>query len=355
MKDDLAQSLLAHIMQWDAAKLNDERFRIQLLADLKYDDYQKYSQGMRYVESLALWLKNFDVDDRSIMYNFIKENLIYISEGQMRNLVENAYLFHIMPILLNKAKYFALNKKKGSNQEENKKLYNEVVKTSLFLGLSDGSHIDVFRRANPGLSNEQICVYYDLSEDKTKEMFKTSTENICLSNSIFLLDDFSGSGISFIRKENAEWKGKIVKFLRRLNDYDISVNAIDIHILLYVSTQKAIKYINEQLEIYTKDNSISKRWTAESIQTVNPITCNQEVSFLLKKYYDAFSLSRIEDVHYKKGNIREPYMGFDCCSLPVVLFHNTPNNSFPIIWCDYRSTPLYRGLFPRVTRHKEEV
>jgi hypothetical protein len=37
---------------------------LQLLADYKYDSYQRFGPGKRFVESLALWLKQFDPEDR---------------------------------------------------------------------------------------------------------------------------------------------------------------------------------------------------------------------------------------------------------------------------------------------------
>jgi hypothetical protein len=354
MKDELAEKLLANIMEWDAETLATERYYIQLFADLKYDDYQKYSQGMRYVESLALWLKNFEIADREMMYSFIKNNLIYISEGQMRNLVESAYSFYIMPVLINKAKAINCNNEENS-VIKNKELYSNIVRNTLFLGLSDGSHIDIFRRVNPNLSNEQICVYYDLSKDRINEMFNNNKgKNVLTDNTIFLLDDFSGSGISFIRRENDEWKGKIVKFINRLKDYEISIENIDIYILLYIATEKAIKYINEQLEIYLNEHKIIKKWKADMIQIVTSIDCSKEIIELFKKYYEKYSMSEIEDTHYKKGDVSEPFMGFNCGKLPVVLSHNTPNNTFPVIWFEpLVSSYKYRGLFPRVTRHKE--
>lgn len=162
MKDDLAQKLLANVMKWDEERLNKERFFVQLLASIKYDYYQRYSQGMRYVESLALWLRNFNPEEREGMYNFIKKNLIYISGEQMRHLVESAYPFYIMPELLKKAK---TNAQGGGNNtlQQNKDIFNKIVSTSLFFGLSDGSHIDLFRRASADLSHEQIGIYYDIS------------------------------------------------------------------------------------------------------------------------------------------------------------------------------------------------
>jgi hypothetical protein len=352
MKDELAEKLLVNIMNWDADTLSTERYYIQLFADLKYDDYQKYSQGMHYVESLALWLKNFDYKDRELMYNFIKNNLIYISEGQMRNLVESAYQFHIMPVLINKAKSIK-NKDDENSIEANKKIYYSIVENTIFLGLSDGSHIDIFRRANPNLSNERISVYYDLSEDRINKMFNSKEEK-AFDSTVFLLDDFTGSGISFIRKENEKWKGKIVKFINRLIDYKIQVENIDIYVLLYTATEKAIKYINEQMEIYLNEQKINKKWKADMIQIVSPFDCDKMISELFKNYYIKYSMSQIEDEHYKKGDISEPYMGFNCGKLPVVLSHNTPNNTFPVIWyAPLDSSRKFRGLFPRVSRHKE--
>ena len=63
----------------------------------------------------------------------------------------------------------------------------------------------------------------------------------------------------------------------------------------------------------------------------------------MNEYFD----HKIVDSHYKKGKYDNPYLGFDECSLPLVIYHNTPNNSFPIIWAGEKA------LFPRVTRHKD--
>jgi len=41
---------------------------------------------------------------------------------------------------------------------------------SLFLGLSDGSHTDVFRRANPHLQNEQVRQSHELTAERAKDL-----------------------------------------------------------------------------------------------------------------------------------------------------------------------------------------
>ena len=53
----------------------------------------------------------------------------------------------------------------------------------------------------------------------------------------------------------------------------------------------------------------------------------------------------------EKGGTDDSKYGFAACGLPLVLHHNTPNNSIALLW-SYEDAE-YRGLFPRIQRHKE--
>ena len=64
---------------------------------------------------------------------------------------------------------------------------------------------------------------------------------------------------------------------------------------------------------------------------------------LIEKYYD----SQIEDRHTGK----DLELGFSRCALPLVLHHNTPNNSIALLWSYEDENFNLRGLFPRVKRH----
>ncbi len=356
MNIHLAEQLLAKIMDWKSEILAEERFYIQMFSELKFDNYQQYSQGMKFIESLSLWLNCFSKEDRHILYNFIKDQLIYISENQMRTLVEISFPFYISPIIREKALSICdANINKDFSLE---KLCNFITKQSLFLGLSDGSHIDLFRRSNSSyLSNEQISVYYDISKDRLTDMISDMPEESVLGrgvNNIFLLDDFSGSGVSFIRKEGDKWKGKVIKLLTRLKKYDMDITNIDLSLILYVSTDDAVKYINNKMEEYKQEDGIEAKYHVRAIQRIEKPTISDDVCRLLSKYYTKYQMSDIEDIHFKKGKHLRPYLGFNECSLPLVLFHNTPNNSLPIIWFnENKQDKTYYGLFPRVTRHKE--
>ena len=193
-----------------------------------------------------------------------------------------------------------------------------------------------------------------MSENKFTDMIRSMPNTEIIANgfvNIFLLDDFSGSGISFIRKEAGEWKGKIIKFLDRLKDYGIKTNTIDLLLLLYISTSNALEYIASNLSEYKTENKITAAYNVEAIQIIDKPKINQEIKDLLKKYYEQYGMNTIEDSHYKKGDYNTPFLGFNAGSLPLVIYHNTPNNAIPIIW--FNNSDNYYGLFPRVTRHKD--
>ena len=60
MRDQLAEQLLAKVMKWDSAEVAGHMPLLQSMATYKYDDYQQFFPGMRFIESLALWLQQFE-------------------------------------------------------------------------------------------------------------------------------------------------------------------------------------------------------------------------------------------------------------------------------------------------------
>ncbi len=76
---------------------------------------------------------------------------------------------------------------------------------------------------------------------------------------------------------------------------------------------------------------------------------HQEFLNLVEKYYD----DEIETKHMKLGG-EDARLGFGKCALPLVLEHNTPNNSLALLWADTQGEdgkhPM-RPLFRRRQRH----
>ena len=79
MKDSLADALLGSVMGWDELEPGTvETLRhLQVLARHKYDQYERFSAGRKFIESLADWLRQFEPgQERNIALDFVKRRLI---------------------------------------------------------------------------------------------------------------------------------------------------------------------------------------------------------------------------------------------------------------------------------------
>ena len=370
MKEFLAERLLAEVLEWNTEEVAQERPILQALAQYKYDEYQQFSPGVRFIESLAIWLAQFETpEERKLAYDIVRDKLVFVSDAEIKHLVSIAYSQYIRPLLINQAASEMKVSRAQVNRITNSNLFKQLRRKTLFLGLSDGAHIGTFRRSNPRLSNEQIRPSYempksriqDLLIDLRKDLSQIDSNSRNLDNegfsTLILLDDFSASGLSYFRETNkGQYKGKVAKLLQRLmeNSDDISFaqlfehGPLNIVILLYVATVAACSYLREAIEQFNIRSS--HRHVNVQLMVLQEIPASTQIGSeyeaLLKRYYD----EGIVDRHYKVGNSDKPYLGFNECALPVVLNHNTPNNSVPLLWFD--ENRKYKGLFPRVSRHK---
>lgn len=102
MNDQNAQQLLAKVMKWSESEVVLEHIpRLQLLADLKYDHYQRFSPGQRFIENLALWLQQFKQDHREAALHFVLNKLVFLSDAEISHLVQIAYPDVIVPERIN--------------------------------------------------------------------------------------------------------------------------------------------------------------------------------------------------------------------------------------------------------------
>ena len=83
MKESLVEQLLSRIMNWEDNKIVEELPKIQFMAEMKYDHYDQFMPGTRFLGSLSKWLSNFDEEDRNVMYDFVKTKLIFIVKSSI--------------------------------------------------------------------------------------------------------------------------------------------------------------------------------------------------------------------------------------------------------------------------------
>lgn len=362
MRDALAERLLASVMDWKPEDVARERPVLQALAALKYDEYQQFSPGMRFVESLALWLGQFaELVERKAAYDFVLSRLVFLSHAEMAHFAAIAYPDVIRPVFIEQAARDATLPPFRVSKVLGAETFKQLEGSSLFFGLSDGARLDLFRRSNKELSHEQIFTGYELSDDKVAEIRKWLHEKRSHKEpapSLVLLDDFSASGTSCLTADGDKPKGKVAKFVDRIQSKEswkavVSFPKTRLVIVLYVATEQALTNIDAGARALKKAHGIET--TVLAVQRIaSDISLkpsdNSPMIAVIKneKYYDA----SVEDEHTKKGNSGLRF-GFADGGLPLVLHHNTPNNSIFLLWVEGSET--VRPLFPRVSRHRREA
>lgn len=367
MNDQNAQQLLAKVMAWDDPSIVQEYVpNLQILADYKYDYYQRFGPGRRFVESLAHWLNQFDDIDRLTALKFVTSKLVFISEDELSHLVQTAY-----PDWIVQERIRLVAEEKGipvhciGNIVKDNRFIELGIK-SLYLGLSDGARTNELRRASDGeISNEQIWQAYELGEGKARDMVEELSSSLSKAgysaepprfNMIWLLDDFSGSGNTYIRYDNDshKFKGKIKKIYERLHKGDlIDTSHYEVYLLLYVATRQAVDHIEYWAEQFTSENGY-KPLQLRVLFVIEPeVSVTHSTNVELKDLIGnpSYCDTRAADKHFKVGGTCDPSWGFAGCALPIVLSHNTPNNSVYILWGP--ESFKFHGLFPRVSRHRE--
>lgn len=174
MNQDLALRVLSQIMAWDDERAREEFRWLRLMARLKYDGYRDFQAGMRFIESLATWLQQFDSSERETAYTFIRRALVYIGPSEMLRLVEQFFprtvrnrLFHAVADEHGIPTYRVLADPAASAAVD------RLRRQTLFMGLSEGARIDTIRHSNAGLlSNEQLVQGVQVDVDKWKDLLE---------------------------------------------------------------------------------------------------------------------------------------------------------------------------------------
>lgn len=366
MKHELAFTLIGKLLNWSDADFAKEFRELQLMVDHKYDSYQGFQPATRFHVALLNWLSQFPTErERQVAYRFVKDRLVFVSQREMHHLVSL-----LMPIADRIAR-------KRVAAELGIPLYmthldplatgrlDILRRRTLYVGLSDGARIDVFRRYNEGrVSNEQVVAFSEISDDKWNDLQAELWKSLARFGpskdrpwfeAICLVDDFSGSGSSLIRydEESKRWKGKIDKFYKanakRIGE-SLSTDCV-IHVHHHLASEQARRQIEADIAGFAADNPKFRYTTSFSYVLPPDIVIGDgypdpELVALLRRCYDP----GIEDEHTR----RDIWFGYKQCGLPLVLEHNTPNNSVALLWAESKTgaTPhQMKPLFARRKRH----
>jgi len=350
---------------------------LEVLAEYKYDEYQQFAPGHRFMESLVLWLSRIPPAQRVAALKLVRERLIFFSRADIFHFTKMAFPFKIRPMLLEwEARRHNIPMHRWVHFSRSAS-FELAVRRTLFLGLSDGAHLDDFRRQG-GLHNDQVHASYHLPEARAAEMVNKLGEHIekrrgtiegepygvsltPTFNRIVLVDDFTASGTSYIRKKDGGgWSGKIHTFLETLDAVEVPLvdwRELKSALLFYVATDRAKDHIGENLAQLNQERAQKGLATFEpEFQVVQPlsddIALTPENAGDLRALIDGYDVEGTYDTSMSKGGPPDHQRwGFARCGLPVVLYHNSPNNSVAPLWMYRDRKYKMPGLFPRIRRH----
>jgi hypothetical protein len=374
----LSLRTLAELMRWSDEFAAREFQWLRLMSRLKYDSYQDYLAGVRFVESLVTWLRQFKPEHRDAAYRLVRERLIFVSTQEMRRLVERFYPHDVEPRLVRAAadecripwyRVWADEKAVG--------VLSRLRRQTLFIGLSDGARMDIFRRANTGvISNEQTVLGPLIDPDKWRDLGSELRSDGLFAEvtgpkftQVYLIDDLTASGTTLIRfdQEKQKWKGKLSK-LRDLiwnarselgDDFPIALD-FKVCVYHYLATTSALESARA-LDAKARAERAPGDWfpsleficgleLGDSARVLADGDADAAYRELAELYYDP----ALENRHSAESGVTDMRMGYKGCALTLVLEHNTPNNALSLIWADtggQNGAHAMRPLFRRRMRH----
>lgn len=378
MNPDLGLRVLGSVMDWDDDKAHDEFQRLRLMATLKYDGYRDFEAGVRFIERLASWLQQFEPSQRGAAYEFVMNQLVYIGPSEMEKLVGQLYPNFVYPEILSAvADEMEIPRYRLLASEKALLRIATLRRQTLFLGLSDGARVDYIRHQNVGvISNEQVVGSAQIDSAKWEEMLGELKTDLgdpeVRFRAVYLIDDFAATGTSFFRIDGGKAKGKLSKFANSVRQAEEALGGkvfdddYKIFIHHYVGTAKAhddlaarlashrdvLAAAGLPLDVHTTYGLLLPASLA--LASGNP--ADDGFLELADQYYD----HSIHTKHTKIGGTSDMKLGYGACALPLILDHNTPNNSMPLLWAetagapataDKAAVPAMRPLFRRRQRH----
>jgi hypothetical protein len=263
---------------------------IRTLARFKFEHYDSAPPATTFTDALVGWLAQAAPEDRAELVHFLADELVFVSRAEQRQLI----------------RVFA----------EDFLCALPVEPQDIGVcALSDGVHMGELRRAAHGISQRHFWPDARLIDEQVRHLV--------------FVDDFSGTGRSLLfRTSDDRLEGRLERAREWLSRHQAP--ELQVTVVLLGASGAAARYLAPLLE------ATPFRWGFTVLQLFSA-TRSTRMRALSAQYtgYPADPRDKTPtNVGYRSGD------------LPVVLSHNTPNDSLAILWDGTGA------VFPRVDRFR---
>lgn len=367
MKHALADELFAAVMRLGPEQTDELVRRIRPLrhmSDYKFDSYGGYGAGIKFLETLSIWLDQFNEHERDVAIDFVQNKLVFLSDREIQHALSLAYPDMVRPDLIRRAAAELGVAPWRITSVLDSLEFRVLQRRTMFLGLADGARLDQFRRANRALVHDQFCVTAEPPPRVAKGLRNELLKSLELLGShaegtfchFVLIDDFTGSGYTALRQEdNGTWSGKLYHVKTALDQLvkdGIAAADYTVDVVIYTASEKAEAALRKQLA-----KAGFKTWKLSVVQVIpnsHLVDTDSEFADLCRAHHDPVA----DDKIMTDAASPTAALGFRDSRLPLVLSHNTPNNSVGVLWENTvdnpKSAKKFSPLFPRHERHKAD-
>lgn len=323
--------------------------------------FEKISKLMSHVWSngydkrnVDIWLSNFDgscfdKDYEKFLALFLLSHFLYFNQDMVRQMLAFAYT-ELFVIPLKQKIRKNLNNTLNSS-EINKKFLAELEST-LFIGAGNpsesGTHLLYFFRQINHLSKDQFSDFYgmfteypynvdSISMGLEEEPYIELTKNRNDINRLVFFDDLIGSG--------TQMKAYLQHRITAIREI---APEIQIQLISLFATEKGLKLINSKKMF--DGNARSLFLLDDSFKVFHEESRNFKSKLDSTKIEKEPSLEDLEKFckHYgEKLCEREHALGYKNNQLMIGFSYNTPDNTLPIFWCNYKG---WKPIFPRFNK-----
>lgn len=284
------------------------------------------------LDNVSEWMSNYKDDKERYHALYLLSRFMYFNSSLIREMLRAMYrdLYKYRKIeIIRRENNNTLDK----NLIESK--YREKLGRTRFLGVGNpsesGAHLLYYYRQENELSKRYFINTHDIMSRGEDGTLILENENI---DHYVFIDDFCGSGEQAVRYSN-----KIVKEIKSINNH-ITVDYISLF-----STKKGAQRVrsNTCFDYVETVNELDQTFECFNERSRYFETKPSDVGIeYAKQMCEGYGVEIMSEVSKKEGYTHEEVekyakmhsLGYSDGQLLIGLFHNTPNNTLPIFWCD---------------------